>query len=57
MYRANLSSLDVHIGVVVLDNCQALKNGGHDINEHDMLEQLLEAYLLAQDNEFHAFIV
>ena len=67
MYRTKLASLDVHIGVVnsnvedfnqyVLDNLQALKNLSQDIDEDNTLEFLLDAYLLAQDNEFHAYIL
>ena len=67
MYRTNLVSLNVHIGVMksdreffdkyVLDHCQALKKHDHDIDDYDMLECLLDVYLLAQDNKFHAYIV
>ena len=67
MYRTTLASLDVHIGIMnsnikvfnqyVLDNCQAYKKCGHDIDKDDLLEYLLDAYLLAQDNKFHAYIV
>ena len=67
MYRTTLASLDVHIGVVnsnmefinqyVLDNHQTLKNCGHNIDEDDMLQHLIDAYLLAQDNQFHAYIL
>ena len=65
MYRNNLAALEIHIGVVnsdivfnryVMDNRAALKNRGHDIKEDDMLECILNAYLLAQDNEFHSYI-
>ena len=54
--------MDIHIGVMsffqyVLDNCQSLKNNGHDIDEDGMLECLLDAHLLSQDNEFHAYII
>ena len=62
----NLATLEVHIGVMnsnikvfkwyVMNNRAALKNRGHDINEGDMLEHILNAYLLAQDNKFHAYI-
>ena len=65
MNRTNLVSF-VHIGIVnsdievfnqyVLENSQALKNHTHDINKDDMLGHLLDAYFLAQDNEFHAYI-
>ena len=66
MYRNNLAALEIHIGVVnsdielfnryVMDNRAALKNRGHDIDEDNMLERILNAYLLAQDNEFHSYI-
>ena len=66
MYRNNLAALEAHIGVVnsdievfnryVMDNWAVLKNRGHDINEDDVLECILNAYLLAQDNEFHSYI-
>ena len=67
MNRTNLASLDIYSWVMnsnievfnqfVLDNHQALKNQGPDIDEDDMLEHLLDAYLLAQDNEFNAYII
>ena len=67
MYCNNLATLEVHIGVVnrdielfnryVMDNRVALKNRGHDIDEDDMLQCILNDYLLAQDNEFHAYIM
>ena len=40
-----------------LDNHQALKNCGHDINKDDMMECLLDVYLLDWDNKFHAYII
>ena len=66
IYCNNLAALEVHIGVVnsdievfnryVMDNRAALKNRGHNIDEDDMLECILNAYLLAQDNEFYTYI-
>ena len=67
MYCNNLATLEVHIGVVnrdielfnryVMDNRVALKNRGHDIDEDDMLQCILNEYLLAQDDEFHEYIM
>ena len=63
MYNNNLATLEAHTGLVnsnielfnryIMDNRVALKNRGHDIDEDDMLELILNAYLLAQDNQFH----
>ena len=39
-----------------MDNRVALKNRGHDIDEDDMLKYILNTYLLAQNNKFHAYI-
>ena len=39
-----------------MDNWAAWKNRGHDINKDDMLECILNAFLLTQDNEFHTYI-
>ena len=67
IYRTNLTSFNVHIGVVssdievfnwyVMDNCQALKNSGNDINKDNFLECFSETYLLSQDKKLHAYIV
>ena len=66
IYHNNLTAVEVHIGVVssninmfnryIMDNQAALKNRGHDIDEDDMLESILNAYLFTQDNEFHSYI-
>ena len=59
------TTLEIHIGVVnsnievfnrnIMDNWAALKNRVHDIYNNDMLECILNAYLLAQDNEFNSY--
>ena len=66
MYHNNLATLEIHTGVVnsniellhmnVITNLAVLKKRGHYINEDDMLECILNVYLFAQDNEFHAYI-
>ena len=33
------------------------KNHDHNINKDDRLEHLLDAHLMAQNNEFHVYIV
>ena len=63
----NFSALEVHIGVVngniellnryVMDNRAILKNRGHNIDVDDMFECILNVYLLAEDNKFHAYIM
>ena len=65
MYH-NLAALEVYIGVLnsnieffnryVMDNRVTLKNWGHEVDEDDMLKCILNAYLLAQDIKFHAYI-
>ena len=67
MYHNNLATLEVHIRVVnsnielfnryMMDNRVALKDRGHEVDEDDMLKCILNAYLLAQDNTFHAYIM
>ena len=36
---------------------RSIENQGHDIGVDDMLEYSLNAYLSAQDNEFHTYII
>ena len=66
LYCNNLISIEVHMGVVnsniehfnqfVQDNGQALKNRGHDIDKDDMVECLLQAYLVAHDSKFNNYV-